>query len=373
MSGTWEHAGIAVSTVGKVLLVAASGLAISKKLKFKTSVKGVSYITVYIFLPCLLFTRIVRGITMDSFSRLYWAMLLALLPILIGLLFARLVSALIPRELRGLLQVGCAFQNAVSFPLAIIISLHSVPWLAEGADKDQAQVYVFVYNITSSILLWSLGSHIVRTSKAEEDALNAQQKEKEEPRDSSPPSTAAPQAPPQSSLPKGSWVTTVLKPMMSAPLVASFVGLLVALTPLRALFLTRGMETLLGGMETLGAGTVPLTLFVLGCNLVSDDTSGSELPKRFVVAMCFVRLVLIPSAIFAAVHALSAAGAIPDSRIFKLVMLVEGMAPSAINSSVICSLYSYRTKEYTRTLFFEYIAAIASTSFWLTLFLWYLA
>ena len=597
-----------MSTVGKVLLVAATGIVLSKNLSNKReSLKGMSYITVYIMLPCLLFTEMTKVVSWSSLSQYYSAVLLSLVPMLTGYVISRSLRRLVPHELHGLLILACTFQNALSFGLGILMSLHGVPWFTSDRVAE-AEGYVFLYNVCCSLSLWSFAMHIVKTCKAVADAAEAarlrgaddggsgsvqrivtgagkksavgvtptspikktcfppeaivvedisktnasrsltvsntsclslrcssngvrqsQQQQLsfttvavadgapddgvadrrvEEGDDDRSSLTHAGSLSPQGGdleatkelelatreldqgeekvldeacsaieasglhsdrgiemLPysgtaaanglvaesggdddtcgthlRESWTNVSpsstqqnmrdigphrvdagasqspaagdnkivrldsddnapsliparakrvftraasaydshVKPLLSTTILASFIGIFVALfPPLRLVAESNLGQIFIGGLSMLGEGTVPMTLLILGCNLMSDEAAGSTagmaaIPRRFVLVVVAVRLVLIPALFLMLMHVLFVVGVVPENRVFRLTVLVESCAPTAINASVICSFFSYRTKEFSRVLFIVYVASIASTTGWLMVYLWYL-
>jgi predicted permease len=562
---------ISFSTVGKVLLVMVVGIVLSKHLASKKeSLKGMSYITVYIMLPCLLFTQMTKIVSMESLSRYYAAVLLSVVPMITGFVLSKALGQLVPRQLRGLLTVSCTFQNAISFGLGIAMSLHGVPFFPPDR-LPEAQGYVFLYNICCSLALWSFAIHIVRT-EAEKDAREAARlqgtvapsacggppatvclavgdargtsrsstvlmmpeaastsavvapgtpqlkrqesncggallessgclppalleatkeleiasrdnngidarhntrddgieacgldnrdrrvmecmpenehgelwsndddsadgrlrdswttcaltpsgprggghfEETEDPRNvcssGSPPHEADDDGcqqrhhqpldllhqssdPTQTHLlsfvPKpveaevlrllsgaASAYTTHIRPLLSSTILASFIGIFVALCPpLHAASESILGKILTGGMSMLGDGTVPMTLLILGCNLMADDSANPvAFPRSFVIIVVTVRLFVIPGIFFLLLHLLFVMNAIPENKVFRLTVLVESCAPTAINASVICSLYSYRTREFSRVLFIVYTSSIVSTTAWLMVYLWYLS
>jgi hypothetical protein len=167
-----------------------------------------------------------------------------------------------------------------------------------------------------------------------------------------------------------------VRPLLSSTILATFAGIVVALCPpLHAASQSAVGRILLGGMSMLGAGTVPMTLLILGCNLMADDAASLrpvEFPRIFVVIVVLVRLFVIPAVFFALQHVLFLANALPDNKVFRLTVLVESCAPTAINVSVICSLFAYRTRQFSRVLFIIYTSSIVSTTLWLVVYLWYL-
>lgn len=59
----------------------------------------------------------------------------------------------------------------------------------------------------------------------------------------------------------------------------------------------------------------------------------------------------------------------PDPML-RLVLLVQGATPTAINLSVITAMHNYLAKEMATVLFYQYLISIVSLTFNVSIFLW---
>ncbi|ESL07287.1 transporter [Trypanosoma rangeli SC58] len=161
--------------------------------------------------------------------------------------------------------------------------------------------------------------------------------------------------------------------LLTEQLIASFLGLLIALVPPFSLLLKNPVgEILIGGIALLAPGAVPLQLLLLGVNVTAEDDGSTKLPVRFMVGVIALRLFFIPFICFGIIHLLLVCGLMPYDKPFVLVMLILTSAPTAVNTSSICSMYSYKVKEFTKLLLFMYTSCIFTTTVWLTVYVWYL-
>lgn len=415
---------ISVATVSKVLLIAVTGIILASQMTGgRDSVKGLGFYTVYVLLPCLLFTKLVDNLTWELLQTSFAAPLCAIMCICIGYCCGQIAKRYVPLAVRGHVVLACTGQNAVSFALALLYSLKGVAWLDADA-LSVATSYVFLYNVPSSLAIWALGTYIVRSSveelRAKEVLLlddGTEEKKKLLTEVSKMKEKAASQT----------WFQrNILPSIKSPPLVASFLAIVIALTPpLNFLSHHQPLHTLMSGLRLVGDGTVPLQLLVLGCNLIGGDgnkknqadqntasqkqkkqlsviatsgTSGEPLelppsqeelnkmkerealrkelevfpPKKLGLFVGFVRLVVIPAILFMVLHIGRVAGVIPNSKVFLLTMFIEVSAPSAINASILVNLYNYRGKEYTEMLLTVYTMSIATATFWISVALWYI-
>ncbi|RNF06809.1 putative transporter [Trypanosoma rangeli] len=388
-------------TVGKVIFVELVGMWASRHFTAKEeSLKTLSHICVKIFLPCLLFSQLAMDLSWEMIYKYYWAGILPLIPMTLGFFSAFAFRSFIPAEFYGMLQLACTFQSIVSYGLGITLNLKISWWTRE--NKSKAESYVFLFNVLHSIFLWSVGTMIVeKCAKAleEENAVTAAAaaasiserndaaKEAEGAleecwgyEDYQP--TSHPDSAPVSLWPKTmsttdlTWMKYIrvqLPYLLTEQLVASFLGLLIALVPPFYLLLKNPVgEMIMGGIALLAPGAVPLQLLLLGVNVTAEDDGSTKLPVRFMVGVIALRLFFIPFICFGIIHLLLVCGLMPYDKPFVLVMLILTSAPTAVNTSSICSMYSYKVKEFTKLLLFMYTSCIFTTTVWLTVYVWYL-
>ncbi|KAG5507048.1 hypothetical protein JKF63_05794 [Porcisia hertigi] len=217
----------------------------------------------------------------------------------------------------------------------------------------------------------------------------------------------------------------VFKSLQSPPVLSSLTAILVSLTPpLRWLAKSCLGEPIVGGMSVIGHGAIPLQLLVLGSSIaanrpkddpasptrvvqaemsfppasgtpprdadgavmdVSASQSGnhanafvrwvtSKVPPQIIFTWCTVitRLVIIPSVCFLTLHLLVKIGLMPNDKPFLLAMLVAVMSPSAMNSTLICTMHDYHARDYARMIFCMYLSSSITSTLWLFLFILYL-
>ncbi|EKF31440.1 transporter, putative [Trypanosoma cruzi marinkellei] len=410
-------------TVGKVILVSVVGIWVSQHFHNKEkSMKALSYISVKIFLPCLLFSQLAKDLSWDMIHKYYWACILPLIPMILGFCTALAFRSFIPAELHGLLQLSCTFQSIVSYGLGIVLNLDIAWWSKE--DRSEAQSYVFLFNLLHSMFLWSFGTMIVekgamaleemKATAAVVTAVSAEEEEEDDNNNEAVTSMqntsgvqvemeecfgsesqrvagqlAAYQPAPEinstrdvmerenkctADLTWPEYIRVQLPYLLSEQIIASLLGLLVALVPPFYLLVRNPVgEVLMGGISFLAPGAVPLQLLVLGVNVTADDEDDTKkLPMRFLACVILLRLFFIPAICFCIIHILVVNALMPHDKPFILVMLILTSAPTAINTSSICSIYSYKVKEYTTLLLFMYMACICTTTVWLTVYVWYL-
>ncbi|KAG5481210.1 hypothetical protein CUR178_06442 [Leishmania enriettii] len=215
-----------------------------------------------------------------------------------------------------------------------------------------------------------------------------------------------------------------LKSFQLPTVLLSVVAIFISLTPpLRWLAESPFGEPFVGGMALVGKGAIPLQLLVIGFTIsasrpndgpassatnvrevVGNTASGTPLANedstvidvaasqpgkgyhalvswvtstmqpQFIFTWCTVvmRLVIVPSICFLVLHILVQAGLLPNEKPFLLSMLVAIISPTAMNSTLICSMHNYHARDYARMIFFMYLSTTITTSVWLFLFILYL-
>ncbi|RNF13435.1 putative transporter [Trypanosoma conorhini] len=486
--GVLQLVTITTLTVGKILLCSFVGICVSRYfVEPEQSVKGLSAISLFVFLPCLLFSNLVLQVTWMELEQYYWAPVLACVPTIIGFACSQAFKLFLHPEWHGVLTVGCTFQNGLTFALAIFLTIKGVSWLTPDA-RQRGLSYVFLYNVVCSLGLWSVGEPIIRHCKKrlllerlqrrqlqqrtrEEErsemreqmntvgnasavhypyaqnqspgangtsAEGAGEEAAENPAEGNSNSTVpkhdvkgeARMAAPEEQL---AWYRpgdneAAIQPgcsgrassafraalarvwaLLKTPPIAATLGALVIslVPPLRWLAESPVGETLIGGMKLIGAGAIPLQLLLLGCIVASArkrpskgtragttasedegespcENNNADTPKGYIdccplsqstlfaILTVVLRLILVPMVCFAIIHFLHKGNVIPSDRAFLLAVLLGSCAPSAINSSLICSMHAYKSRPYTRMIFIMYVSAIPTTAGWLAFYIWYL-
>ncbi|AYU78174.1 transporter - putative [Leishmania donovani] len=217
-----------------------------------------------------------------------------------------------------------------------------------------------------------------------------------------------------------------LTSIQSPTVLSSIIALIISLTPpLQRLAKSPFGEPFVGGMALVGKGAIPLHLVVLGSSVaasrpkahptssakraqvtISSPTTSAPLPTSadgtvfdvsasqpgtgvnalrywitsrvqpqilFTCCAVVTRLVIIPCICFLALHILVKAGLMPSEKPFLLSMLVAIISPTAINSTLICTMREYHVRDYSHMMFFMYLSSIITSSVWLFCILLYLS
>ena len=117
------------------------------------------------------------------------------------------------------------------------------------------------------------------------------------------------------------------------------------------------LRFLVDAMELIGAGGVPLVLFVLGSNLAGGvPTSFGAMPGRTVVAVVAAKLILVP-ALNLGLLLLALRGGLlrtDASGLMPLTVLIVGASPTAMNINTIATMQGTGHREIAACMFWIY-------------------
>lgn len=156
---------VAFSTVLKLIAVVVPGMMIASSFKdLIHTLEGFSYITLRICLSCMLFSNLCGDISLTLLNTYGWAVVMSLVPMIFGVVTSVLLKGLLPKERQVLLVLGSTFQNGLEVPLSVVSSIKGIKWL-DGPAIRICEQYVFVYNLTCALGLWSVGSTMIKFYK----------------------------------------------------------------------------------------------------------------------------------------------------------------------------------------------------------------
>lgn len=353
----------AMKAVGKLLTTCGIGMMCSRTgLIDKNSLGVLSKLIFGLFQPCLLFVNIATTVAkLGSQGSALWLLpTAALLQIVLGMVVGKVVSTFIygtkPSDEKNQLLICTAFGNSGPLPLVFVDAL-----LRSHADSTmlpQSIGFISLYLLGWSPLFWILGPLMLQ-------------------------STVAP-------APNG-W--QVLERVLSPPVVASILGVVVGLVPtLRDLFLVDNPQSLgcanliFESMRTLGTAYLPAVLLVLAGSLLpgpKDESSASLVSEpntvpasnsnfaKQVFSIYIARFFLMPLLAFAVLprmqSGLPGIGTLLRNKALMFVLLMEACMPSAQNSTVILQLLGDRAgaAKIARVLMAVYVLGIPALSYWL--------
>lgn len=130
--------------------------------------KGVERLISEIFLPCLIFQKVVPNMNAEELISVWPLLVVCICTVVYGLFFGALVGSFAPKY-RGLIMTAVAFPNSFSVPLTLMLMLADQPVLvenvpeAEGSSDVKERINLkFCMSYTLWVLArWSIGYPMV--------------------------------------------------------------------------------------------------------------------------------------------------------------------------------------------------------------------
>jgi predicted permease len=298
---------LGVAQVG--IVVAISWVLVARGIIQSSTIKGLSDVTILVFLPCLTFSNIVETLKPDQ-QPLWWVVPLVGVGMFFGgMLIATLVFWRELPEKKDLIPVS-AIQNAAFAILPIGMVL--VP-----EDFDRFALYTFLYLVFFSPLFWSVGKVLITGGAS--GAV--------------------------------SW-----RSFVSPPLVANLGALALVLLGAQRLV----PSTIEASIKLVGSATIPVATFVLGGSL-AGLTHRFRYHLRDAVKSLAVKLVIIP---LCTVLVLRATNLRHTDPTLALMLVLQGASAPATNIVLQITTYGGNLERTGTIILLGYLAAVLAMPFW---------
>lgn len=353
--------------------------------------KSLSKISMQCLIPALLFTKIIycdqcdlnshlgldtckrcqpfAQLIADSWILIVLPFLVVGLGIVLGTVAVKLTRC--PPSFSKGAVCAVAFGNSTGMPIVLLTVVNnSLQGVGEFAQVDpllMLPVYLMLY----PVLQWSIGGWLLGIGK-ERDSVpehansgeSASEEESEERADGR----------------AAKWrqvLIDVLRNAFVPPVVATMLGLLIGLTPLRSLLLDlkdqdgdAPLEFLYESLYLLGQAAVPTNLLVLGATLAAG-ANFEALPVRVGVAIVLCKMVLLPAFMTLAVYLLIriVPAPHPQATSLWLVALIVTCTPTANNVAVMAQLGGQSKEGMGTAIFLQYLVAPLLVTLSLTAFI----
>jgi hypothetical protein len=145
--------------------------------------------------------------------------------------------------------------------------------------------------------------------------------------------------------------------LLPVPALISLAGIGVGCCPpLKRLFFgpKAPLEFVAHALHTVAGATVPIMSFILGAVLYRGPGKGT-VRWHVIAAVCFVRLVAVPllgAVVVCGTEALN--WWVPIDPLFVFVLLLQGIAPTAINMQAIATMFRYNEQEMAVLIFWQH-------------------
>ncbi len=225
------------------LIAATAGILVRKQIITQDHIKSLSSVTIKVFLPCLIFSKITQRFDPDTFTW-WWILPLSAVGIIFtGLFFSTVFFVRNLEEKKNMLPLS-SMQNAVYLVLPIGKIVFS-------NNFDQFALYNFLFAIGISPVLWSLGKYLNTNQKGDGKVK--------------------------------------IREFLTPPLFANIIGLTLVFTSTQVYI----PQIINDATEMLGNATVPVANFVLGATLGS--ISLKKFPHWFdTLRVISVKFILVP-------------------------------------------------------------------------------
>jgi predicted permease len=294
------------------LIAFVAGLMVRKKLLKAEHVRGLSIVTINILLPSLIYSKITENLYPDEFPIWWMVPLIAVATAGIGIGLAWLVWRRSLEEKRNLLPLS-GIMNAAYFILPVGQVIYPDQF-------DQFALYVALYVLGISPLVWSFGKLFVTEHKKGE---------------------------------------SIWKGMLTPPLLANFIGLGVVLSGIRPFV----PEFISDGVSMLGQATVPVATLILGATIGALPWRFRSMIRDLSVSVT-IKMVLVPSIVIFLLYISPLPGRYP---LLANLFVLEAAAPAATAMIIQIRRYGGDEKKAGSILLVSYLACLVSIPFWLAL------
>ncbi|MEA2013287.1 MAG: AEC family transporter [Verrucomicrobiota bacterium] len=291
------------------LVAIAGGILVRKKIITPKQVKFLASVTIKIFLPCLIFSKLVTYFDPGAF-KIWWLIpVSAVLIIFAGLLLGALFFIRELPEKKNMLSLS-GIHNASYLILPIGAFVYK-------DNFGQFSLYVFLFTIAMSPILWSIGKE-----------LSTERNEK-----------------------------LSLKKLLTPPLYANFFGLLVVFTHTKWLI----PEPVMGAIDLIGGAAIPVATLVLGATLGSISFK-KWAPTKDILRVVIVKLVFVP---IITIFVLNATGLHLTYPFLAEFLVLEAASAPATGTILQIRNYGGDTQKVGSIMIVCYLLCILTIPFWI--------
>ena len=333
-----EIALCSVLSVIKLVLVVLVGVWLGRKgILDKPTRQHFSKILMMVMLPSLLIVSLGRNAQIHNLGQWWMLVVSGGLFVLFGFLVSELVFRFrrLPEHLHRCFCAATAFGNSSYLPLPLMMTITATApiFLNDATAGERSFAYISVYLLSHSPLLWLIGFPYLSGKSIRELKWNQ---------------------------------------IVSPPLMASFIGLMVGAIPwLNRLFFGNAapLAIVVSTMEMIGKAIFPLALMLLGANLSEKLPEGEKMPWDAFVGVTTCRLILMPAIGFATAWFAWIFNFGPKDPLFYLVIMTESAVPAATNLIVMTQVHHKGEATMARLLLCEYCMAVPLLTITMTFFL----
>ncbi|MBI9018804.1 MAG: AEC family transporter [Phycisphaerae bacterium] len=301
------------------IIIILAGLLVRRKIISQDNVKAFARLTVTVLLPCLMISKITNKFKPGSMPGWWLLPLVSAGMIFVGILLAWFFFRKGFARRKNMAAL-CSIQNSIYFILAVGSSLYS------GAELDSFVLYTFLFALSSSPLIWSLGKYMATDSHEH-----------------------------------FKW-----RSLLTPPLISNLTALLIVFLNLRScvpVSLESSLDVINKTISMIGQAATPMANIVLGATLggLSLKLKPYRLDAAKVIA---VKLILLPAITIAVLYFTKIGQSNPI--LAKFLILEAAVAPA---SAIIMQIRHYGGDEQkvSSIMLLSYIVSIITIPTWMAL------
>ncbi|KAG0552976.1 hypothetical protein BDA96_01G555200 [Sorghum bicolor] len=163
----------------------------------------------------------------------------------------------------------------------------------------------------------------------------------------------------------------ILKELWSPPSVAAVVGFSVgAVDKVKSLVTEEGspLRVIQDCTKLLGGATIPCTVLILGGNL-TKGIGKTVVKPSVLISVIVIRFVLLPTCGIGIVTAATKLGLLPNSPLYRYVLLLQSTVPPAMSIGTIAQLFDVGEEECSIIFLWTHLVAALALTLWSTVFM----
>lgn len=297
----------------EIFFLVSVGILFSKlKLVDKQGLRGISALTINLFLPCLIFNHLINYFSFTS-PRNWWIYpLLGVGVSALGFIVASIVCA-IDRSIKDKNEFICliAFQNCGYLPLILVASIYTPEIVREMFTR----IFLFIQGF--NILFWGFGIQFLSPGERRFQ----------------------------------------FKKIFSPPFVSLIIAMLCIAANIKPFLPVWFMRS----TELLGNCTLPIAVLSLGVILAESMSTQVIMRRSFFLKVLFSKSIIMP------VIAMGIIIIFKLPKFIALLLLIQALMPSAINLGVVSFYQKAKYALIGRVLLITYLFSVISIPFFLAL------
>ncbi|WOL16833.1 protein PIN-LIKES 7-like [Canna indica] len=411
--GFWSLFPVACMPILQLLLVGLLGALLATeyiKLLPCDARRYINKLVYVIFAPALVFASLAKTVTLqDIISWWFMPVNIAMTFLIGGVLGWIAVKILRPdRHLEGLVISSCSAGNLGNLLLILVPAIcqqDGNPFGDSNSCHASGLSYVSFSMALGGVFIWTIAYSLMKKSAAiygkilhqngsgiSADAcheVNIVSAQNGEPKNSTESAGAGEDQRKQPLLPSKNiqgmkqnlWekvkeiLHQIAEELLTPPTIAAALGLIVGAFPwLKSLVAEESapLRVIQDSMLLLGAGTIPCITLILGGNLLLGLRKSAVKPSVVAAIIC-VRYVILPLSGIAVVKGAGEVGFLPQSPLYRFVLLIQFTLPPAMSIGTMAQLFDVGQEECSVIFMWTYLVAAFALTFWSVVFMWILS